>query len=105
MKNLNELQAYIGRWADDKGFRDSRKDLPETFRRLAVLALIGEEVGEAVTAARKTGTEEDNYQEELADIVIRVLDEASYCKFSLWDAIQEKMAVNEKRPRMHGKQA
>lgn len=41
---------------------------------------------------------------EIADIVIRCLDFADEAGFSLIDAILEKLAYNETRERLHGKQ-
>ena len=76
---------------------------PEIDRLLARLALITSEVGEAVEAARLN--DKVNFAEELADIVIRVMDLAGPTGVNLEQAIVDKMAKNESRPHMHGKLA
>jgi len=45
----------------------------------------------------------ENFEEELADTVIRICDLAGYLKMDLQAAIEKKMAHNETRPYMHGK--
>ena len=45
----------------------------------------------------------ENYAEELADIVIRVLDHAEECGIDLWDFIEWKMQKNRERDEKHGK--
>lgn len=70
---------------------------------LGKLALITEEVGEAVSAVRHT--DNANLAEELSDIVIRVMDLAVARGINLEHFIVDKMDKNESRPRMHGKKA
>lgn len=70
---------------------------------LSKLALVTSEVGEAVEAVRKNDM--SNMAEELADICIRVFDLAGALGLDLEQALQEKMAVNERRPYKHGKLA
>ena len=43
-------------------------------------------------------------EEELADIIIRVLSYAKEQGFDMQDAVERKMKVNETRPRLHGKE-
>lgn len=65
------------------------------------LALIMSEVAEVLEAHR-----DDNLfgmEEELADVIIRVLDLAEFYGFSMDDAIAEKMISNRARPHLHGR--
>ena len=75
---------------------------------LVKLALITSEVGEAVEAWRKPGPSEHiegftAQEEELADIIIRVLDMAGRYNLRLPAAVLAKMKFNVGRPMMHGK--
>ena len=90
-----------GFWADGLPSESSLTECVQLI--LSKLALITEEVGEAVSAVRHAGTAEDNTGEELADICIRVFDLAVALDINLEQQINHKMAINEKRPFMHGK--
>lgn len=68
---------------------------------LAQLAKIASEVGEAVGAIQHG--EYLQLHEELADVVIRVMDLAGYLEFRLGDCVMLKMEKNRKRPWKHGK--
>jgi NTP pyrophosphatase (non-canonical NTP hydrolase) len=76
---------------------------------LTRLALITSEIGEAVDAVRHGNPpsdhipEYDGLSEELADVLIRCFDLAGYLKLPLAEATIAKMAFNESRPFMHGK--
>ena len=76
------------------------------------LCLIHSEVSEALECLRtKEGQEvrsekiEDHtkFAEELADIIIRTLDLASYCGIDIGSAVFDKHAYNKGRPWKHGK--
>lgn len=72
------------------------------------LALITSEVGEAVDALRKPGPSEhvpdfSCEEEEVADILIRLLDYAGYRGLRLGPAVVAKMSYNATRPAKHGK--
>lgn len=69
--------------------------------RLAKLALIASEIGEAVSAIQH-GKDQD-LEEELADVVIRVMDLCGFLGFDLGGALLDKMRNNRRRPYMHGK--
>ena len=69
---------------------------------LAKLALISSEVGEAVRALQHN--DEPGFAEEVADVVIRVLDLCGYAHISLGDEVIQKMKVNRKRPYLHEKE-
>jgi NTP pyrophosphatase (non-canonical NTP hydrolase) len=65
------------------------------------LMLITGEVAEAHEALRKNDA--DNFQEELADIVIRIFDLCGGLTIDLEAEIHKKMEKNKDRPYKHGK--
>lgn len=69
---------------------------------LAKLALITSEVGEAVSALQHG--EDHAFAEEVADVVIRLLDLCGYAQIDLGDEVLQKMTHNRKRPYLHGKE-
>jgi lysozyme len=75
---------------------------------LELLALIVEEFGEAVRAVREGSQESKKIpgysclEEELADIVIRVMDASEYHQVRLNEAIVAKHEYNKTRPERHG---
>lgn len=71
-----------------------------TYKVPAVLALIHSEVSEALEAYRKDDAA--NFLEELADIVIRVLDCSHGLEMDLAAAIQAKVEKNRHRAYKHG---
>lgn len=81
--------------AFDKGWYDGSES------NAVYLALIHSEVSEALEADRIGDYE--NFQEELADICIRVFSFAGANNIDLEKRILEKMESNELRPYMHGK--
>ena len=66
----------------------------------AVLALIHSETSEALEAFRKN--DRVNFEEELADIVIRVLDCASGLGVNMDEAVAAKLDKNKGRGYRHG---
>ena len=81
-----------------------------TIWRLSRIALIMSELGEAVEAVRKptlTGhiAELSLFDEEMADVIIRMADFAGSEEIDMNRAVALKMEFNSKRERMHGKQA
>lgn len=68
---------------------------------LAKLALITSEVGEAVSALQHD--DETAFAEEVADIVIRVLDLCGAESIDLGGEVLNKMRTNRARPYLHGK--
>lgn len=120
---INLLAADIAKWAEGKGFWEhplagSGAATPHTIlQRVELLkkceknALFTSEVAEHLEALRKPelppspGMEGFTLEEEeLADIIIRVLDYAGHYGLRIGQAINAKMAKNEKRPYKHGKQ-
>lgn len=111
---LEEYQSYIARWAANKGFWNYSvnfvdgditlsKFMPieHSAIKATKLMLAVSELGEMLEAIRKSDSA--NELEELADVVIRLLDYAGTYKMPLAEAIIKKMQVNEGRPYKHGK--
>ena len=95
---IQELMDISYRIASDKGFHDAPRAFPTT------LALIHSEVSEALEWYRLGKYPFDNeISEEFADIMIRVADTAKEFGIDLQAAILRKIAINEKRERLHGK--
>lgn len=89
-------RAYLN--SEAKGFWKGL-DHTDVSVRLAKLALICSEVGEAIEAVRNDDI--PNLAEELADIVIRVGDLAYKLDLDLETEVLAKMRVNEARPMIH----
>ena len=104
------LQVYQANRS--QGFYDSLDGLSgpnvESVILTQRLALIATEVGEAIDAVRKPGPSEhipefSGLEEELADVVIRILDLSGYKRLRVAEAIQAKLEYNQTRPKRHGK--
>lgn len=121
-KGVRFLQRVCYNIAESKGFHERWRSAMES------MALVTSEIGEAVEAVRKidpdiTATKDYNaaidatlsehignygyssYAEELADIVIRVMDEAEDRHIDLASAILIKLEYNMSRPYKHGKKS
>lgn len=72
----------------------------DTYKVPAILALIHSEVSEALEAFRKD--DKENFAEELADVVIRVLDCATGLQIDLDNEIAKKLEKNRGRSHRHG---
>lgn len=118
---INELAQEIHQNNKSKGFYEDKKNIGE------MLALIHSEVSEALEADRKnrytTGTiktinsfgidemfltdfkigVKDTFEDELADVMIRVMDLAAYKGIDLEEHIKAKMRYNSTREYKHGK--
>lgn len=112
-ESLAELIAEAYDNSTEHGFTkiydDLMESVPVELRRdmrrtalLAKLALITSEVGEAVSALQHG--DDLGFAEEVADIVIRVLDLCGYAHINLGCTMSSKMQVNRKRPYLHGKE-
>jgi len=129
---INALSRDIGEWADRKGFREDWSDadfldelaivlrrigpsglgsavpdkletIAKEHRRLAnvcKLMLMVSELSEALEGMRDGG----NYDEELGDLAIRLMENAHKNNIPIGDIIMKKVAVNEDRPYKHGRQ-
>jgi NTP pyrophosphatase (non-canonical NTP hydrolase) len=121
---INELAKQIHEGNKKRGFYEGEKNIGE------MLALIHSEVSEALEAHREgrhikdpvdlswalsTNDEshfyqehfpekiKDTFEDELADIVIRVFDLAAYKGIDIEGHIMAKLRYNSSRPYKHGK--
>lgn len=123
---LYYLSRDIETWRQGKGFETGWTNVPEK------LMLIVTELSEAMEAYRKLSDEDlcvlanrrmtrmsgirggslsdaseaaiFNFEEELADAAIRLLDLTASLDIDIEEAISEKMQINEGRPLRHGKE-
>lgn len=104
--NLDVLSSELHENAHQKGFYESL-NMAEFNSQAKQLAMVHSEVTEVLEALRKEKGQEA-VLDELADILIRVLDfyaalyQAGVLNGSLQDALFTKMAVNTARAKMHG---
>ena len=80
MTNLEELQTLCWNIAEEKGFHKAHEvDGKSWVQAVIKLALINTEVGEAIQELRKGQGFTEDFESELADILIRLLDLAEEC--------------------------
>jgi len=114
-KKINDLAEEIFETSVEKGFWNI-EDISHFSIVPVKLALIADEVSEALKVHREeyegfespklnnmTAEQEQDFTEELADIVIRTLDLASGLSLNIGDSITQKIKKNKKRPHRHGK--
>lgn len=100
---VDVLGEHVHAWAKSKGWWDEERNNGE------ILCLIHSEVSEALEAYRHGNKPSEHIpefsaaEEELADVIIRVVDFSAARKMRLGDAICAKMKFNESRPHKHGK--
>lgn len=101
---LDALSASLHEIARDKGFWDGKYDYDKVGNKLA---LVHSEVTEVLEAVRKDHGSE-KIVEEIADILIRILDLYAAMRneemviHSLDEVLQNKINKNKQRPRLHG---
>lgn len=102
--HLDGLSSFLHETAVEKGFWNNEVDVNFV---LSKLALVHSEVSEVLEAVRKSMGEEV-VVEEMADIIIRLLDlyagmvDAGMVETSIDDALSKKIEKNKSRPHMHG---
>ncbi|UOE54937.1 MazG nucleotide pyrophosphohydrolase domain-containing protein [Cytobacillus oceanisediminis] len=94
---LNELCKEAFETAKSKGWHDEPRETG------TLLALIHSEVSEALEADRKG--DQENFAEELADVLIRIFDLCGAKEIDLDKAVTQKMERNKGRSYKHGGKA
>ena len=92
---LNSLAKNIAKWREEKGFITGWENMPEK------LMLVVTELSEAMEAYRKD--DKKNFNEEIADTIIRLCDIVGSLGIDIEDEIEKKMAINKDRDYKHGK--
>ena len=101
--DLNRLADQIAEWRSSKNFITPSSLASEYHRDLMLgkLMLVVTEIAEAAEAVRHQDM--DNFEEEIADTFIRLLDISGTMKLNIVAAIHDKMNKNAERPERHGK--
>jgi NTP pyrophosphatase (non-canonical NTP hydrolase) len=98
--DLNPICSAVAEHVREKGFH-TPTSLEDVDGVLAKLMLVVTEIGEAAEAVRHGN--QANFNEELADAVIRIYDLCGHMGIDLGLAIDGKMTINAKREPKHGK--
>jgi len=91
---FQSLALEIHENAVEHGWWEAQRSTPE------LLCLVHSEVSEALEAYRNK--DDENFAEELADIIIRVLDMAIGLGINIQEEVIKKHFKNIKRPYRHG---
>lgn len=86
--SINEIARQNFQWVEEMGWHNKTV--------LEALALVASEVGEAINECRQQEPSPE-FAEELADIVLRVLDIAHWQGIDMEKTILEKMDKNQSR--------
>lgn len=99
--NMNTLAAEIIEINTANGWNcTTPAQWEDTYKVPAILALVHTEVSEAVEAFRHD--DKENFIEELADVIIRVLDCAGGLGMDIDAAVRAKLEKNKTRGFRHG---
>lgn len=101
--NLEQISQIATLWAKKQQF-DMPTNTEEREQRILTnekLMLIVTEVAEACEALRKL--DKENFEEELADVIIRTCNLAGSLGINLDEVVSEKMKKNRNRPKKHNK--
>ncbi len=103
MRTIKEWCEYIKDWRYKKGFFTPNKisGVNGDFM-LGKLMLVTTEIAEAAEAVRSNN--EVNFEEELADAIIRIFDICGTMNINLEEVLETKMEYNEQRKLRHGRQ-
>ena len=96
--SLNDFAQEVHRLARDNGFYEREEEDSFIGYRLA---LIHSEVSEVLEAYREDAVHK--MDEELADIIIRVLDVCAFMGVDIDFWVSEKHEKNKQREKLHGK--
>ena len=103
---LDALSKACHTISKSKGFYDGEKGEPSNAEVAKRLMLIVTEVSEACEAHRKENyglLEKDTFEDEIADILIRVFDLCGWMNIDIGKQVKWKMEHNSNREKMHGK--
>lgn len=103
---IHQTAREHGFWDHEDVYADGHPDstaMPNPSLVPEKLALIHSEVSEVLEAYRLFGKVNAHVEEELADVIIRVLDLAAALGLSMDIAVRNKMRANADRPHKHGK--
>ena len=110
LNDMDDLAHTLHAHAKRQGFYEPYDHMDEAdyvVFYLKQLAMVHSEVTEVLEAIRKEQGD-DKVVEELADIIVRViefwafLNETGYTKVSLQESLNNKIETNKKRAYMHG---
>jgi NTP pyrophosphatase (non-canonical NTP hydrolase) len=108
---INQIQKQVHELAIKKGWYDSQKWYARLLRKIGIrirvkrsipelLSLIHCELSEGLQEYRKDNMKK--FKEEIADVVIRILDMCGELKIDLQQEILKKHNFNKTRPYRHG---
>ena len=98
--SFKKLESEIRRINDLNGWKTAPSDWELETLVPSKLALIHSEISEALEGFRSN--DKENFTEELADVIIRVLDLSSGLEIDVWASIWKKLEKNTKRGYKHG---
>lgn len=105
VEEWNRLAKAVHETNEAKGFYEPGKARSDA----ELIALMHSELSECLEAIRNNYANSDHLpdflatEEELADVVIRIMDMAAYHDWEVAEAIEAKLEFNRNRPHKHGK--